>query len=48
MSRDFSPIAGPLLCVTTQVTREGNASRAEGPVRGISLECLQLGRAFER
>jgi len=26
-----------LLCVTTQATREGNPSRAEGPVRGISF-----------
>jgi hypothetical protein len=26
-----------LLCVTTQPTREGNATRAEGPVRGLSF-----------
>jgi hypothetical protein len=31
-----------LLCVTTQVTREGNVSRAEGPVRGLSFVAGRL------
>src|SRR6516165_11450347 len=46
-----------LLCVTTQVTREGNPSRAQGPVRGLSSEDHPLptsrpagktGRSIER